>query len=340
MPEQHVSRPVSASVDELLAGASERGPWDKNADSLSGSAFEYAVIDGERYVVKHIGHDIDWLMRALGDGVDGAPPWAMVMWRTGLLDALPACIDHATVGMAWDPATARLAVLMRDESSAFLPAGTGRIPLDQHHRLLDHMARMHARFWDFDDRYGLLGMAARYSVLIPAMSAREAAAGHDDPVPRAVPGGWQALRDAAPDAYEVALALATDPVPLVDALAGTPHTLIHGDWKAGNLGSHPDGRTVLVDWGWPGRAGPCVDLAWYLAVNCDRLPESKEDTAASLRGRLESHGIRTTGWWNRQLDLALVGGFLQLGWSKTGDPAELGWWTDRIVPVARDLLRQ
>ena len=34
---------------------------------------------------------------------------------------------------------------------------------------------------------------------------------------------------------------------------------------------------------------------------------------------------------------ALLGAFVQLGWSKTGDPAELAWWTDRVVPTAARL---
>jgi hypothetical protein len=50
--------------------------------------------------------------------------------------------------------------------------------------------------------------------------------------------------------------------------------------------------------------------------------------------------VQTAGWWDRQLDLALLGGFLQLGWSKTGDPVELGWWVDRVLPVARELGRR
>jgi hypothetical protein len=157
-------------------------------------------------------------------------------------------------------------------------------------------------------------------------------------VPRAVPGGWASLRALVPHLYRLSTALTEDPSPLVDALEKTPRTLIHGDWKFGNLGSRPDGRTVLVDWGWPGSAGPCVELAWYLGVNCDRLPESKEDTAGWLRERLEHHGVDTSGWWERQLELALVGTFLQLGWSKTHDPVELSWWAERVTPVAEALL--
>jgi hypothetical protein len=333
---------VAGSVDELLATTADREPWGKNVDSLSGSSFERVTVGGRPHIVKHLGQDSDWIMRGLGDGADGHEPWAIALWRCGLLDALPDVFDHTVTGAAWDPVSRRGALLMRDESAAFVPPGTAPVPLVQHRRFLDHMARMHARFWGFPDARaiggGLLELAGRYTVLTPAMSAREAAAGYDDPVPKAVPGGWAALRAEVPRLYRLSTALVDDPTPLVDALHTTPHTFVHGDWKFGNLGSHADGRTVLVDWAWPGAAGPCVDLAWYLAVNCDRLPESKEDTVAWLRERLEHHGVDTTGWWERQLELALVGAFLQLGWSKTHDRAELGWWADRVTPVAEALL--
>jgi hypothetical protein len=80
-----------------------------------------------------------------------------------------------------------------------------------------------------------------------------------------------------------------------------------------------------------------VDIAWYVAVNCDRLPESKEDAITAYRDALETRGVDTGGWWERQVELALVGGFLQLGWSKSG--AEFDWWARRVEPVARDLVR-
>jgi hypothetical protein len=343
---------LHTSVDALLNELGNqivRVPMDKHSDSLSGSPFERVEVSGagagagtaagagQRYVLKHISRDLDWLMRCLGDGVDGAPPWALIAWQHGLLDRLPPAVDHTIHSVAYDGRV--LSLLMRDVGTTLVPAGTGPVPLEQHRRFLDHMAAMHAEFFGFVDSYRLMPLGNRYTGLTPAAGEREIAAGTVDAVPRMLPAGWASLRAAAPDAYEVAHALATDPGPLVTALRETPDTFIHGDWKFGNLGSHPDGRTVLLDWGWPGQAGPCVDLAWYLAVNCDRLPESKEDSAAAYRDRLEHHGIDTSGWWPRQLELALVGGFCQLGWSKTGDPAELGWWTERIVPVARDLLR-
>jgi hypothetical protein len=321
-------------ANELLTRADYRGPMDKHVDSLSGSSFERAVIGGEPFVVKYLGHERDWLARALGD----RDCWTWTLWRTGLLDALPPVIDHAIVAMSRDPVTGEVTTVMRDVGDHLVPAGDGPVPVDQHLRFLDHMARVHAHFWGFADGADLMPAANRYTGLTPAMAEREAAAGHDDAVPRAIPGGWAALRAAAPEAHAAAAALAADPGPLVAALAATPATFVHGDWKFGNLGSQPDGRTILLDWGWPGRAAPLVDVAWYLAVNCDRLPVSKEDTLAAYRAALEAQGVATDPWWDAQLPPALLGAFVQLGWSKAGDPAELDWWVTRAIPAARKIL--
>ena len=323
-----VPAPVAPDLGTLLAGASWRGPMDKHTDSLSGSVFERAVIGGTDHIVKHAGYELDWLARALGD----RDCFARVLWRTGLLGSLPDVIDHAIVGVADEPAIGGAALLMRDVGATLVPPGSGPLPVDQHVRFLTHMAALHAAFWGFRDTYGLLRVEARYAALTPATGEREARLGYGDPVPRALAGGWAGLRAAVPGLAEDALALANDAAPLARAFAETPATLVHGDWKAGNLGSHPDGRTVLLDWGWPGEAGALVDLAWYIAVNCERLPMSKEDTITTYRRALEATGVDTAGWWDRQLALALLGGFLQLGWSKTGDPAELAWWTARGSP--------
>lgn len=327
------TRMVHPTVEQMLAGASLREPMDKHVDSLSGSAFERVVLDGQRYLVKYVGVSVDWLARALDD----RDCFVRTLWRNGLLDQLPNTIDHTIVAVADDPPTGRVALLLRDVGDRLVPTRAAPLFLAEHRRFLTHMAAMHAAFWGFEDRYGLLEQRFRYTALSPATGAREAAAGYDDPVPKALAGGWAALHAAAPQAYEHALALAQDPSPLVDALARTPSTLVHGDWKVGNLGSHADGRTILLDWGWPGAAAPLVDLAWYLAVNCDRLPESKEDTVAAYRAALTQRGIDTGQWWAEQLGLALLGGFVQLGWSKTHDLAELSWWVERVVPVAREL---
>ena len=114
-----------------------------------------------------------------------------------------------------------------------------------------------------------------------------------------------------------------------------PATFLHGDWKMGNLGSHPDGRTVLLDWAYPGAGPACWDLCWYLALNRARLPEQK-DGISRFRAALERRGVVTDGWWQEQLDLCMIGMMATFGWEKAlGDDAELSWWEHRVVTAAR-----
>lgn len=330
---QPAPRAVASSVEDLLDGATVRVPMTY-ADAKSSATFERVVIGGERYVVKHIDPRGDWISRWTGD----FGPRVVTLWRAGMLDVLPGCIDHAIEAVAQDRHTRASALLMRDVGERLMST-QARLPLGQHVRFLEHMAELHAAFWGWADNLALTPMAVRYSMLTPHMSRVEAAlagpGGVPAEVPALIPARWEDLDESAPAAAAVARRLAGDPWPLVNALAATPATFIHGDWKAGNLGFQPDGRTILLDWGWPGAGPPLVDLAWYLAVNCDLLPQSKEDAIATYRAALRRHGVDTRGWWSAALELALLGAFVQLGWSKTADPDELGWWAERAVHAAR-----
>ena len=312
------------SLDELLSRASSREPM-KTPDSLSSSTFERVVIDGEPHVVKYLSWDTDWIARSTED----TRCRALQLWTSGMFDTLPGVLDHAIVDVAHEQATGVTALLMRDVSADLVPYGDEPLPVAQHLRFIEHMAVLHARFWGRPDPSTLTPNRVRYTMLSPATGAREGAGGG---VPAVLEEMWDKLVVAEPAAGALALGLAADPGPLVDALARHPQTFIHGDWKAGNLGSRPDGTTILLDWQWPGRAVPLVDLAWYLAVNCDRLPVSKEDTITAYRGALTACGVDTDGWWDSALALALLGGFVQLGWSKSGD--ELTWWADRALAAA------
>jgi aminoglycoside phosphotransferase (APT) family kinase protein len=123
---------------------------------------------------------------------------------------------------------------------------------------------------------------------------------------------------------------------LAGLLAETPQTFIAGDWKMGNLGTRPTGETVVLDWAYPGEAPPAWELAWYLALNRARIPESKSDTIARYRQALENAGIVTGAWWDRQLDLCLLAMTATIGWEKAvGDADELAWWSKRAQEAAR-----
>lgn len=323
----HVS--VRPSVAELLAEAGLREPW-KTADSLSGSRFERVTIGGEPFVVKYVCVDDDWILRATGD----LNCRQLELFGSALLHRLPEEIDHAVVACA--PFTSLrghrgAALLIREVGSWLVPPGSAAIPVEAHRLFIAHMARMHATYWGFRDDLGLFPLAHHYVFLTPTMAQLELAGGGKDPVPPAVAAGWREMAATQPTEARLLGGLAEDPSPLLAVLGRGPNTLIHGDWKLGNLGRHPDGRTILLDWDRCGAGPPLVDLAWYLAVNCDRLPESKEATIARYRAGLEGCSISTSDWWDEQLAAALLGAFLQLGWSKTADKSEFEWWAERAA---------
>jgi hypothetical protein len=316
--------PVAPSLESLLGSATDFAPM-LHADSLSGAAFTRVRIDGEPFVVKHLTHESDWVMRATGDEVFRP----LLMWRSGLFADLPDCIDPLVTGVAYDESTQTASVLMRDITPWLVPEDS-TFTTEAHAQFLEHMAALHAAFWDWTDDVGLCPPALRWTFLSPRVAAQEIDG--SDPVPKAIPGGWAALREAHPEAWAVAMGLADDPEPLVAALSSLPQALVHGDWKGGNLGLLPGRRTALIDWAFPSQDSPLADLAWYLAVNCDRLPESKEDSVRRYREALSSAGIDTSGWWDDALSLSLLGGFVQMGWSKSG--AELDWWVEHAMPGA------
>jgi hypothetical protein len=115
-------------------------------------------------------------------------------------------------------------------------------------------------------------------------------------------------------------------------LSQTPRTFLAVDWKMGNLGTHPDGRTILLDWVFPGAAPACWDLCWYLALNRARPPKPKEAAISRFRAALEDHGIDTGNWWQQQLDLCMIGIMATFGWEKAlGDAGELSRWEEAVV---------
>lgn len=303
--------------------------------SRSGARFERVVIDGERYVVKHLDHRDDWIMRQTGD--IGCIP--VRVWESGVFDLLPAVIDHTTVGAAREGG--RGAVLMRDVHEWLVPDGDAPVPPEQHIRFLDHLAALHAATWGWRDTVGLLPLANRYSFFGPAALASEAALGFPSPVPRLAREGWQRLDDASPELADALRPLRGAPWPLLDALADTPTSLLHGDTKLANLGTGPDGRTVMIDWSQTGEGPPLAEIAHQLALNRARIPPelARDATVDAYRAALQRHGVDTARWFDRQLSLCFVGVMLQLGWEKALDPSgdELAWWRDRVVDTAREL---
>ena len=326
------SRPVS----ELVARASAREAV-RPSDGKSTSSFERIAVDGQRYFLKRLSPATDWIMRVTGDRVHR--PY--LIWESGIMDRAPACIDHTVVAMEIDGTgdEAVLSVLMRDVGAHLVPEGDTVVPPAQHQAFVDHLAQLCVEFWGFeDDIGGLTTMDERLRFFDPTNVARELAVADPPGTIVAAHTGWKALPELSPFLSELAHAVWEDTTMLTAPLAETPTTFLHGDWKMGNLGSHPTGRTILIDWAYPGAGPACWDLWWYVALNRARLPESKERAVVRFRADLERHGVDTSSWFERQLDLCLVAIMVTFGWEKAlGDEDELRWW-ERQVAGAVDRL--
>jgi Phosphotransferase enzyme family len=328
--------PSFAGVAELIAGATERTGLAE-VPGKSGARLERLVIDGQPYVLKHLDLAEDWTMRASGC-LRGAP---LLAWERGILARLPACFNQPIVGVAPEAGDGQrpsggCALLMRDVSPWLVPVTDEPIGLDQHLRFLRHMAELHAAFWACGPECEVVPVMHRYLELSPWLAQAEASVGSAHLVPLLVGQGWPRLAQVAPAAAAIVTPLARDPGPLVEALDATPQTFVHSNWKLDNLGTDDEGRTIVLDWEQPGRGAPLSDLAWYLAINCRRLPQPKEDAIAAYRRALERCGISTEPWWERQLELCLLGALVQFGWEKAlgGYDEELAWWETQAVRAA------
>jgi hypothetical protein len=313
---------------DLLAAATSRETV-ADGPGKSGAVLERLEIDGQPYVLKHLDLASDWTMRASGC-LRGAP---LELWERGVLDRLPDCLNQPIVAAGREERSGPgpsggCAVLMHDVGRWLVPVSDDPIPLGQHQRFLTHMAALHAEFWECGPEVDVVPTMHRYLELSPWLAEAEAGTGSDHLVPQLVGKGWPMLAAVAPAAAAVVVPLARDPSPLVEALGTTPQTFVHSNWKLDNLGTDDQDRTVLLDWEQPGRGAALTDLAWYLAINCRRLPESKEDSIAGYRTALEAGGINTKPWWDRQLALSLLGALVQFGWEKAlgGYDEELAWW--------------
>jgi hypothetical protein len=315
----------SGRVSELLARASTRQTV-RPADGKSHATFERVTIDGQRYFLKRSSPETDWVMRATGD--HSHRPY--LIWRAGILDRVPCCMDHTIVAMELEGSgdQAELRILMRDVGAYLVPEGDTVVPEVQHRSFIEHMAELAVRFWGWHDSIGALTtISERVRIFDYRNIACELALANPAETMLRADSGWRALSKRAPRLATIALAVHADPTILTAPLAATPVTFLHGDWKMGNLGSYPDGRTIVCDWALPGSGPVCWDLCWYLALNRARLPETKEATIVRFRDALERRGVEVSSWFDTQLDLCTVGVMSTFGWEKAlGDDAELRWW--------------
>ena len=317
---------------ELLARASSRQQI-LPGDARAGAVYERVTVDGTPYFVKRLSPASDWIMRLTGDRVHR--PY--LVWQAGIMDRAPGCIDHTVVAMDLDGDgdEAVLTVLMHDVGGCLVPPGDTVVPADQHAGFIAHMAALAAEFWAWDDNIGLTTMEQRLRFFAPDNIAAELTARNVPGPVAAAAQGWQLLPGRSRPLSQLARLVHAQPEVVTGPLAATPRPVLHGDGKMGNLGTHPDGRTILLDWAYPGAGPACWDLCWYLALNRARLPEPKQAVISRFRAELEARGISTASWWQPQLDLCVVGIMATFAWEKAlGDADELDWWQEQASAAA------
>ncbi len=302
---------------------------------------------GPRYILKRTSLAWDWLMRATDDRLCRS----VTLWQQGLFDHLPPEIEHGTVACALDGPG--WAILMRDVEAALVPYS--RFSVADNECFLDAMAALHATFFESpalaDPALGLCKLHHPYTMFSPRTGHREA--GGQDELPRLILEGWDLLPTLVePDVANLLQGLLDYPQPLCDALRRYPQTLVHGDWRHANQGLLREGlhekqtQMVLLDWQLAVAAPPAVELGRCLATNSVLLPVSKEKTIAYYRQRL-AHRLASRfdeSWWQPQLELGLLGGFLQDGWAialkathwsigagaRDRWQADLQWWSEQL----------
>jgi aminoglycoside/choline kinase family phosphotransferase len=332
---------LAPDVDALLRAHGIGGAGLAIADpGYMGAIKSRFTAGGRRYILKRISpHDV-WMRDILRDR--GCREFEFAI--SGLAERMPPGLRVPNIGAARDGDG--WALLMHDLTDALLPRH-GRLPHETVARIIDAVAGMHASFWrePLDDA-GVTWVTTEQQLrmLSPETGRLLIERGMDFGLLR----GWEVFDRLAPAAaVSLVRELRADPTPLIAALAALPQTLLHGDVKCDNIAI--DGTTVwLFDWQLT-QAGPvALELAWLLAVNSSRLPDSLEETAEQYRTSLERALGRRAGQlnWPRQLALTAVVGLLRYGWGKALDSdaassearsRELDWWCERAVAGAAAL---
>ncbi len=330
-----------------------------NVAHLSGNELQEILIETDagqtRLVLKEFQPARDWVMRLTHDTLTREA----MLFAHGIYARMPQEIFVPVMAIARtsppSPPTPLSqgegrevwATLMRDVSADLLPTNE---PLSQHDAqlLLEHLAALHAQFTnDATIQNSALGLSSLYdflTILSPARVQDEIDAGRAHPILEMAARGWQEFFASAPNAVQKTVrALQENPVTLMNELERMPQTLIHGDFKLGNLGiarSSPSpptplpqsgrgAQTILLDWQDATRGAGVLDLGYFLALNARWLPFSKEDAIEMYQSALNTRGSFVS---TREIEIGLLaGGALRLLWLMVMNTQnELEWWYDLV----------
>ncbi len=316
-----------------------------NAAHLSGNELHVILLNGDagqtRLILKEFQPTRDWVMRLTHDTLTREA----MLFANGIYARMPREIFVPVIAIARSGET--WATLMRDVSAELLPSNQ---PLTPYYAqlLLEHLAALHAQFWNDaslqNPALGLSSLQDFLTILSPARVQAEIDAGRANAVLEMAARGWQKFFvDAPNDVREIFRAWQNNPTALLNELAAMPQTLVHGDYKLGNLGIAPSpptplpksGRgeqTIVLDWQDAARGAGSLDLGYFLALNARWLPFGRERALEIYRNALHARGHSIS---MREIEIGLLaGGALRLLWLMVlHQPEELEWWYELVRRV-------
>ncbi len=304
-------------------------------NGFSGARHASLKQDRERYILKRLRYDDDWIMRVTHD--DGYREAAFAV--SPILTRLPAGVVTPSLGASYD-GDGR-AILMRDISESLLP-DAALVPSSTMNVILAGVAELHAEFWDdpmLNARVPWCAVSDRLTLLRRETGEMLIREGRDFGIAR----GWDAFDRQAPERISAVVAeLHADMTPLTLLLGGFPQTLLHGDLKIGNFGVA--GRTLwMFDWSSVMVGCVAIDLALLLTMNSSVLPWTLDETIERYAGHLEQAlgaDRFAAARWPEQRAAMVLCGLVYYGWGKAldaeaGRPDELRWWCGGALEAAR-----
>lgn len=261
-------------------------------EGLSGAAlFRARLEDGEPVVIKHIRPAQDWMARATRD-----PGREALLFTEGVYEGLPPEISSPVIDAK--PVKDGWLIVMRDIRAAREVVRTGNQRV-MSEAMLAAVHTMHVKFMDAKPMEALCSLGDRLRLFSPLRPLVERHS--SDTLPKTLTSAWECFADHADRALsDAVLRLVLDPWELLRALReAAPSTLLHGDYRAANLGL--DGDVVMaLDWGLACYGPAELDFIWFLS----NTAWGDDDE----RVHLESTWERLTGCGrdSRVLDLAVI----------------------------------
>ena len=350
------------SLDELLspetlsqiAGhrVTEVSVEEREMNGASSNRFLAVKTQGERvdrYIVKRVKWDWDWLMQAFDDRLCRE----VQLWSSGLFDRLPPELIHTTVACARDGDG--WAILMIDYGDIFADAAPNEAA---NRSYLNALAALHASYLDdpalLDPALGLCEETRYLISLSPQVLANVTDINRPQPPTRwsNLPQRWTDWWDDldtyfAPETVRLIKGFHEDPHPLCTALGQLPQSLLHGDCSYGNLALCPQdpSRFVAIDWQLAHRGAPVIDLCRCVTQTGNVLPVPHEESIRHYRECYERHSgtVLDDELWEAQVELGVLFIYVLFGGGWTyhlglqSRSAELPWMERRILAGAARL---